>query len=189
MSEEKKKSLLNQFLFDPAERLHIGRNFREKTFPRLIGTRWLMTGTLSCYALYFFVIARHNDNMKYKFSISRKISQLTGILTSITLPPYFRAAVYSAFGSIYGVNFDEIKQENLNNFRSFNSFFTRELKESARPIADQYNDHSLTSPCDGTVLSFGEVNTLTSTIECVKGNDYKLSEFLFGSQPKTSSVD
>ena len=35
---------------------------------------------------------------------------------------------------MYGVNFDEIKQEDVNKFRTFNEFFTRELKEGARTI-------------------------------------------------------
>jgi phosphatidylserine decarboxylase len=110
-------------------------------------------------------------------------------MTSCPLPPYFRVALYKAFGMIYGVKFEEAKQQDLNKFRTFNQFFTRELNEEARPIANQHNDKSLTSPCDGTVLSFGEVNAMTSTIECVKGNDYKLSEFLFGPQATSNTVD
>jgi len=112
------------------------------------------------------------------------------------LPPYLRVGIYKAFGTLYGVNYAEAVQEDLNKFRTFNQFFTRELKAEVRPIAEQFNDKSLVSPCDGTVLSLGDVNAFDSTIECVKGNAYRLDEFLFGYQTskdgddhKTTAVD
>ena len=36
------------------------------------------------------------------------------------------------------------------------------------------------SPCDGTVTSCGEINTESSTIDCVKGHSYRLDEFMLG---------
>ena len=36
------------------------------------------------------------------------------------------------------------------------------------------------SPCDGKILSFGDVDSLKCTIDCIKGHDYRLDEFLFG---------
>jgi phosphatidylserine decarboxylase len=50
---------------------------------------------------------------------TRRISQLTGYICGIPLPPHLRVYIYKAFGSIYGVNFDEIKVP-LNSFRNFN---------------------------------------------------------------------
>lgn len=44
----------------------------------------------------------------------------------------------------------------------------------------KYDKTSLCSPCDGRVLSYGEVNSEDSTIDCVKGRSYRLEEFLFG---------
>jgi len=41
-------------------------------------------------------------------------------MTNCPLPPYFRAHLYKAFGKLYGVNFDEIKVDDLNKFRTFN---------------------------------------------------------------------
>lgn len=40
--------------------------------------------------------------------------------------------------------------------------------------------YSISSPCDGRVLSFGEVNSEDSTIDCVKGRSYRLDEFMTG---------
>lgn len=88
--------------------------------------------------------------------------------------------MYKGFGWIYGVNFDEIKVEDLNNFRTFNKFFTRELKEGSRKIDNEHDPLTLCSPCDGRVLSHGFVNNLTSCIDCIKGHNYQLDEFLFG---------
>ena len=39
---------------------------------------------------------------------------------------------------------------------------------------------TLCSPCDGKVLSFGDVDSLKSTMDCIKGHTYRLDEFLFG---------
>ena len=75
------------------------------------------------------------------------------------LPPYFRVALYKTFGTIYGVNYAEAVEKDLNKFRSFNAFFTREIEESVRPISDPLDVESLVSPCDGRVLSIGTVDS------------------------------
>ena len=96
------------------------------------------------------------------------------------LPPYLRTYIYRGFGWLYGVNFDEIKVDDINTFKTFNQFFTRELKDGARTIHEPDNEKSLCSPCDGKVLSFGNVDSLNCTIDCIKGHNYRLDEFLFG---------
>lgn len=88
--------------------------------------------------------------------------------------------MYKAFGAVYGVNFDEIKVDDLNKFRTFNQFFTREIKDEARPIDEPHDTKILASPCDGRVLSFGTVDTDNFTMECIKSNAYRVDEFLFG---------
>lgn len=108
------------------------------------------------------------------------ISRMTGRLCGMPLPPHFRKYLYLGFGKLYGVNFDDILVSDLNQFRTFNQFFTREIHPSARQIADAQNDLSMCSPCDGKILSHGDVDSLKCTIDCVKGNDYRLDEFLFG---------
>ena len=42
------------------------------------------------------------------------------------------------------------------------------------------SDLNMCSPCDGKILSHGDVDSINCTIDCVKGNDYRLDEFLFG---------
>jgi phosphatidylserine decarboxylase len=90
---------------------------------------------------------------------------------------------------MYGVNWAEIK-EPLNSFRTFNQFFTRELVDNARPIDKEHDLYSLCSPCDGRILSFGDVDSKQSTVDCVKGANYRVDEFLFGHKVEgVSAID
>jgi phosphatidylserine decarboxylase len=98
----------------------------------------------------------------------------------MTLPPYFRKYIYLGFGKLYGLNFDEIAIDDINKFKNFNQFFTREIDLSKRPIKDAREINTLCCPCDGKILSFGEVDSLKCTLDCLKGNDYRLDEFLLG---------
>lgn len=82
-----------------------------------------------------------------------------GYASKIPLPPYIRSGMFRMFCSSYGVNMDEIK-EDLNDFRNFNQFFTRELKDGIRPVDEPNDASSLVSPCDGKITSFGEINTM-----------------------------
>ena len=43
------------------------------------------------------------------------------------------------------------------------------------------------SPCDGKILSFGEVDSDKSTLDCIKGHSYHLDEFLLGYQQQRES--
>jgi len=45
------------------------------------------------------------------------------------------------------------------------------------------------SPCDGKILSYGEVESLGCTIDCIKGYDYRLDEFLFGFKTEKEGID
>jgi phosphatidylserine decarboxylase len=96
------------------------------------------------------------------------------------LPPYLRVLFYKSFGVLYGVNFDEIKIKDLNQFRTWNQFFTRELEEGARVIVGENDEKTLVSPCDGKIMRIGQIDSDASSIACVKGNDYRLDEFLLG---------
>lgn len=105
---------------------------------------------------------------------------MTGHFCNMSLPPYLRKYLYLGFGKLYGLNFDEIAIDDINKFKNFNQFFTREIDLSKRPILGAREVNSLCCPCDGKILSFGEVDSLKCTIDCLKGHDYRLDEFLFG---------
>ena len=66
------------------------------------------------YGFYFQHYLRLNPEHKYRTSATRRISRMTGYLTSMPLPPYLRVGIYKAFGAVYGVNYDDILVEDLN---------------------------------------------------------------------------
>src|SRR3569833_556244 len=92
----------------------------------------------------------------------------------------YRKYLYYTFGYLYGVDYGEIEVIDMNDFRTFNAFFTRKLKEGARVVENAQDVKSVCSPCDGRVLAVGMVDSLKSTIDCIKGHDYRLDEFLLG---------
>lgn len=67
-----------------------------------------------------YVVAVFASQKSLNKSVSRRLSRMTGRLMNLPLPPYFRALLYRAFGWAYGVKFDEIKEGDVNNFKTFN---------------------------------------------------------------------
>jgi phosphatidylserine decarboxylase len=45
------------------------------------------------------------------------------------------------------------------------------------------------SPVDGKILRHGDVDNINCTIDCIKGHDYRLDEFLFGFKTVKQSKD
>ena len=78
------------------------------------------------------------------------------------------------FISMYSVDVDEIKSDVPGGFDTFNDFFTRELREDARPLDDSVT--SIVSPVDGTVSSAGVIDG--NRIFQAKGIGYSLEDLL-----------
>lgn len=76
----------------------------------------------------------------------------------------------------YGVNMDEAKVKNLDAFKSFNEFFTRELTPDVRPIAA--GPDAVACPADGAVSQAGIIDG--QTIFQAKGKSFSLFELLGG---------
>lgn len=73
----------------------------------------------------------------------------------------------------YGVAVEEAERP-LEEYRTFNAFFTRRLAPGARPLAP--GDDVLVSPCDGAYGSFGPIES--GALLQAKGRPYDLSAFL-----------
>lgn len=71
----------------------------------------------------------------------------------------------------YGINIDDAKETNIDAYRNFNDFFSRELKDGIRPITGRY-----CSPADGTVSAAGIIKA--GQIFQAKGINYKLEKLL-----------
>ena len=60
------------------------------------------------------------------------------------------------FIKIYDIDMTDVRYNSIDQYPNFNAFFTRELREGARPI-----DHSprvIVSPADGTLSAIGRIN-------------------------------
>lgn len=100
------------------------------------------------------------------------LSRLAGRLAA-SETPWLRDALIRRFARAYGVDLSEAAR-GIGQFRSFNDFFTRELKSGARPLAD--SARFILSPADGAVSQLGPVSG--GRIIQAKGRDYSVAEIL-----------
>lgn len=113
-------------------------------------------------------------------------------LPQYILPHHFLSAVMSKFThseikvwknlminqiiKFYGVNMSEAKEQNINNFASFNQFFTRELNPSVRPITTIKK--GIACPADGAVSQAGLIKQ--GEIFQAKGSSFSAIDLLGG---------
>uniref|UniRef100_A0A8C6XL08 Phosphatidylserine decarboxylase proenzyme, mitochondrial n=1 Tax=Naja naja TaxID=35670 RepID=A0A8C6XL08_NAJNA len=109
----------------------------------------------------------------YKSVPTRLLSRAWGRLNNVELPTWLRKPVLSLYIWTFGVNMKEAAVEDLHHYRNLSEFFRRKLKPQARPVC---NRHSVISPSDGKILSFGQVKNCE--VEQVKGITYSLQSFL-----------
>jgi phosphatidylserine decarboxylase len=76
----------------------------------------------------------------------------------------------------YGVNMNEAQEQNLDAFKSFNHFFTRELKPEVRPLSAEKN--AIACPADGSVSQVG--NITEGKIFQAKGMSFSTVDLLGG---------
>jgi len=76
----------------------------------------------------------------------------------------------------YGVNMNEALEQDINAFKSFNHFFTRELNPDVRPLATERN--AIVSPADGVVSQAGSITE--GKIFQAKGKSYTATDLLGG---------
>jgi len=106
-------------------------------------------------------------------AISRVVFKLTRIESR------FVPKAITLFSNAFGVNLEEALNPDASSYKNFNKFFTRELKEGLRPIANA----KITSPVDGTISQFGKV--IGGNIIQAKGVNYSLGQLLGGNQLRT----
>lgn len=122
-------------------------------------------------------------NKKNLFVISQyltpqhALSRLVGWFASTKIN-FIKNTFITKFAAKYQVNMDEAKIEDLSQFACFNDFFTRELKDGARPIADA----KLVSPADGAVSQLGKIE-LGRCFQA-KGRDFSVVELLGGDKDR-----
>ena len=106
------------------------------------------------------------------------LSRLWGKCNELDIPYYLRIPGFKLYGFIFGVDFDEVSEPDLHNYRNLAQFFYRTLKPGVRPL-DQH-PNALLSPADGRVIQFGYIEH--GEVEQVKGVTYSV-DALLGSEP------
>ena len=81
----------------------------------------------------------------------------------------------------YSVNMAEAADPELGNYRTFNEFFTRALREGARPLAET----DYVSPVDGAISQFGNIEG--DQILQAKGHHYSITALLGGDRTLAAS--
>ena len=101
------------------------------------------------------------------------LSELAGSLAK-SQNPYVKKALIHSFAKAYNITLDEYERGSLDDYASFNDFFTRELKDNTRPIDADKN--SIICPADGTVSQIGAIHH--QSILQAKGRDYEVGQLL-----------
>jgi len=100
-------------------------------------------------------------------------SRFVGFWARRTVPRGLRARLYSRFARRFGIELAEVERP-LDEYPSFDAFFTRRLRSGARPI-DPADDVAI-SPVDGTVVESGIA--VGGRLIQAKGIDYTLRGLL-----------
>lgn len=126
------------------------------------------------------------------------IKQTLTTLPQYLLPHHFLSQVMSQFThcenttwknlmieqiiKAYDVNMTEALEENPTAYRSFNHFFTRELKSSVRPLTTE--NGSIASPADGVISQAGSIND--DTLFQAKGKSFTATDLLGGDNERAA---
>ena len=101
------------------------------------------------------------------------LSRAVGVATRLPAPARLHQAAAQVFSKAYRVDLDEAERP-LGDYPTFGSFFTRRLKDGARPIVP--GDEVVVSPVDGTVSEVG--TPAGGRLLQAKGMDYTLAALL-----------
>lgn len=103
------------------------------------------------------------------------ISRFAGKVANSELEPVKNNFIEWFIGK-YEVDMSEAAEANPRAYSCFNDFFTRELKEGARPIDS--DDNVLCSPVDGAISQLGKIKQ--GQIFQAKGQSFNVNELLGG---------
>jgi phosphatidylserine decarboxylase len=104
-----------------------------------------------------------------------QVGHALGRLADAPWPSGIGRAVVGLYSRVYDVEFCDCAKRG--GWPSFDAFFTRELREGARPV--DRDGHAIVSPADGRIASLGRVDETSRLL--VKGRPYSVGE-LVGSE-------
>jgi phosphatidylserine decarboxylase len=98
------------------------------------------------------------------------LSRLVGWLAQSQIPVIRRSFIH-LFAKAYDISLADAERKGLDDYHSFNDFFTRALADGARPLPAQHN--ALACPVDGTVSQIGRIQS--DLLMQAKGHQYTLN--------------
>ena len=121
-------------------------------------------------------LTRKQKFLKFLFHVMphHAASRVVYLLTRLRGPQV--RPLIAWFVERYGVDMDEAAEPDIDRYRTFNEFFTRELKYGLRPLAP--GENTLACPCDGTISQLGAIHS--GAIVQAKGRGYSALELLGG---------
>ena len=102
------------------------------------------------------------------------LSRIVGRLSDLRLPRPLRVSAIRAYARAYGVDLEEAALP-PSEYPSFNAFFTRRLRQGARPVDAEGG--TVVSPSDSRLRSIGRVPD-DGRLEQVKGQTYGIDALL-----------
>lgn len=108
-------------------------------------------------------------------TIARRLLKSLSIKQGIKFDHPDSVADILPFIAFHNLNVDEILDP-LDSFKSFNQFFYRKLKASARPISDPEDPYRLVSPADCRMMAFATVDEATRI--WIKGREFSVARLL-----------
>ncbi|ETW83451.1 hypothetical protein HETIRDRAFT_474586 [Heterobasidion irregulare TC 32-1] len=116
-----------------------------------------------------------------RIAFSRPLSSARRLLKSLSIKQGVKydspesAHDIPSFIQFHNLNVDEI-QDPISSFKTFNEFFYRKLKMSARPIDEAENPNRLVSAADCRLMAFETVNEATRL--WIKGREFTVARLL-----------
>jgi phosphatidylserine decarboxylase len=111
------------------------------------------------------------------------LSRLTLAATRIRIP-WLKNCTIRGFLKLYSVDMSEAAESDPYRYGSFNEFFTRALKQGARPVA--VGSDAIACPVDGCISEAGTIDQ--DRLLQAKGRDYRLIDLL-AAQPWASRFE
>jgi phosphatidylserine decarboxylase len=112
-----------------------------------------------------------------QFASLPAISNTMARLADARLPPSVLRRLIKGYIRAYRVDMSEVA-EPIESFATFNHFFTRRLRDGARPIAREAG--AVVAPADSRVSAIGSLPHPRGTLDQIKGRSYTI-EALLGS--------
>ena len=110
-------------------------------------------------------------------AVSRVVFKLTRVESS------FVPKAITSFSKMFGVDLNDAINPDPSSYKTFNEFFTRQLKPELRPLAKT----AITSPVDGTISQFGDI--VDSSLVQAKGVTYTLESLVGGNKERAKRYE